>query len=284
VRVESEERRGEFRGRIDEDAALAYALATNDRNPLYLDGTAVPPLFTATLILHAMGSATRVANPLASVTGARGGVHGEHDVFFWGVVHPGMAVEWDSSLYGMRQTRGGVLMTRRILVSDTNGAPLVEHFWSDFLIGGTIEGDFVESNLVDHTFPEEARRRPYDSRTLTVDRDQAFRYAGVSGDFAGHAIDESIALEEGYPGKILQGLCTFGMCSGAVVDMAAQGDPRRLRRLAGRFAAPAFPGLDMVVDAYDVGVTEEGGRAFVFEAVQDGVTVVKHGRVELIPD
>jgi len=284
VRVEAHERRGEFRGRIDKDAALAYALATNDRNPLYLDGTAVPPIFTATLILHAMGAATRAANPFASVSGARGGVHGEHDVYFWGVVHPGMALEWDSSFHGLRQTRGGVLLTRRILLSDTNGAPLVEHFWSDFLIGGTIEGDFVESKLADHTFPEEARERPFDSRTLTVDRDQAFRYAGVSGDFAGHAIDESIALSEGYPGKILQGLCTFGMCSGAIVDIAAQGDPRRLRRLAGRFAAPAFPGRDMIVTVYDVGFTEEGGRAFVFEAVQDGVAVVKHGRVELIPN
>jgi acyl dehydratase len=272
-----------YRGRVDEDAAIAFALATNDRNDLYLRGVAVPPLFTAALILPAQWEAARAAVGSASIAGARGSVHGEHDVYFWGPVRPGMALQWDANVHGVKQTRGGVVVILRILVSDMDGAPLVEHLWSNFHIEGTIESD-VGSGLADHYFPEDARARRVGSQTIAVDRDQAFRYAGVSSDHVGHAMDDEIAHEQGYPSKILQGMCTFAICSSAVVGVGTGGDPRRLRRLAGRFSAPAFPRRDLEVEVYDAGDADGGGRALAFEAIQDGVTVIKHGRAELMPN
>jgi acyl dehydratase len=276
------ERPERYRGRIDEDAVAAYALATNDPNPLYLDGIAVPPLFTATLILPAQWDQSRTLLRSAPIRGAVGAVHGEHDVFFWGPVTPGMTLQWDAGLHAMKQTAGGVISAQRILISDRDGAPLVEHFWSNFHIGGSIDGD-VGPDLPDHTFPEGARDRPVGHKIVPVDRDQAFRYAGVSSDHAGHAIDDEIAREQGYPGKILQGLCTFALCSGAVIDLIG-GDPRLLRRMAGRFSAPAFPRHDIEVQVYDAGQSEEGGRSLAFEAIQNGVAVIKHGRADLLPD
>jgi acyl dehydratase len=272
-----------YDGRVDEGAAAAFALATNDRNDLYARGDAVPPSFTATLILPASWEAQRLGIGHNSVRGARGSVHGEHDVYFWGTVEPGMALRWRATTQGARQTSGGVVVTQRIMVTDTGGAPLVEHLWSNFYMGGTIETDLGDP-LVDHSFPEDARLRPVGNRTVTVDRDQAFRYAGVSGDHAPHAMDDERARLEGYPGKILQGMCTFGLCSGAAVDHGAGGDQSRLRRLAGRFSAPARPGRDLIVKFFDAGRTAEGGRALAFEASQDGVTVIKHGRAEFLSD
>jgi acyl dehydratase len=268
-----------YEGRADADAAVAFGSATNDRNDRYVRGEAVPPLFTVSLILPASWEAHARDSARHLVRGATGGVHGEHDVFYYGAVKPGMALRWQATTYGARQTRGGVLATQRIMVTDAHGAPLVEHFWSNFIISGTIERD-VGSAAPDHTFPEDARTRRFGNQTVAVDRDQAFRYAGVSRDHAGHAIDDDIARQEGYPSKILQGMCTFGLCSGAVVDIGAGGDTSRLRRLAGRFSAPAFPGRDLVVTMYDAGITAEGARALPFEATQDGVTVVKHGLAE----
>jgi acyl dehydratase len=273
-----------FWGRIDEDAAIAYAEATNDRNPLYLEGTAVPPMFSATLILPAQWGASRASSYMTRIAGSRGSVHGEHDVYFRGDIQPGMSLQWEAGLHSIKQTRGGVVVTHRTVLSDAEGSPLVDHFWSNFHIGGVIEGSDFGPDLASHVFPEDARGRPVASQTVHVDRDQAFRYAGVSADFAGHAMDDTIALREGYPSKILQGMCTFAMCSGAVVDAGAGGDPRRLRRLAGRFSSPAFPRRDLVVNLFDAGLTAEGGRALVFEANQDDVTVISHGRAELVPD
>jgi acyl dehydratase len=266
---------------VDEDAVAAFALATNDSNPRYLNGQAVPPLFTATLILETSGESQRVGVGLDDISGSKGSVHGQHDVHFHGKVLPGMGLRSRGSTLCARQTKSGVLVVQRIVVMDSVGSPLLEHFWSNFHVGATIPKELGPAPA-DHTFPEEARQRPVARKVVPVDRDQAFRYAGVSGDHAGHAISDDIAKIEGYPSKILQGMCTFGLASGALVDLLVDGDPSRLCRLAVRFARPTFPRKDLEVNIYDVGTTEERRKVFAFEGVQDGVTVLKHGRVELI--
>ncbi len=266
--------------RIDEDAVAAFALATNDDNPRYQDGSAVPPLFTATTILETTWESQRVGMGHEDISGSQGSVHGQHDVYFHGMVQVGMSVRSRGSTLCARQTKGGVIVVQRIVVTDGDDSPLVEHHWSNFHVGATIPTQ-LGTEPADHTFPEEARDVPVGTKVVPVDRDQAFRYAGVSGDRVGHAISDDIAQIEGYPSKILQGMCTFALASGALVDLLADGDPYRLTRLAVRFARPAFPRRPLAVNIYDAGRTEEGGRAFAFEGVQDGVTVLKHGRVEL---
>jgi acyl dehydratase len=268
-------------GRVDPDAAVAFALATNDRNDYYLRGLAVPPLFTGGLIRSVQGR-TGLPSALSVIRGATGAVHGEHDVRFWAPVSPGESLLWTSAIQSMKQTRGGALVVIRILVTDEAGRPLVEHFWSNLHLGGTIAAGIGEDKS-DHTFPESARARPVGRQAIVVDRDQSFRYAGVSGDHIGHAVDDEIARQEGYSGKILQGMCTFAMCCGAVVNLVAGGDALRLRRLAGRFSAPAYPGRDLIVEVSDAGESADGSLCLAFEASQQGTVVIKHGRGEVTP-
>jgi acyl dehydratase len=270
------------RGRVDPDAALAYALATNDPNERHLTGGVVPPVFTVSLIQPAMHDAQRRCADPGAIVGARGGVHAKHDIHFWKPVLPGSAVSWQVSTHSARQTAAGVVVTLRIAVHDAHDALLVEHFWSSIHLGGTIDAD-TGPEPADHTFPEAARARPLARTTIDVAPDQTFRYAGASGDHVPHSMDDEAAKLEGHPGKILQGLCTFAMCSGAVVQMAADGDSTRLRRFAGRFSAPMFPRRQLVVTLSDAGRADDGGQVLAFEAVCDGVTVVKHGRAELHP-
>ena len=172
------------------------------------------------------------------------------------------------------------MVTQRVLVSDEHDAPLVEHFWSTLYLGGTIRTE-AGPDLADHTFPESARERPIGSHVFAVSGDQTFRYAGASTDHAPMHIDDEAARRVGFPGKFLQGLCTFAMCSGAVVKVGAHGDPTRLRRLACRFSSPVFPRQELTVDVYDAGETADGGRALAFEASSAGTMVIKHGRAEL---
>jgi acyl dehydratase len=271
-----------YTGRIDEDAAKAYALATNDPNPVYADGGAVPPIYTVSLILPAFAEASRRSTDLGAITGVTGGVHGEHDVYFFNPARPGDRVQWQATTHCAKQTPAGAMVTQRVLVSDMNGLPLVEHYWSTLLIGGKIPGG-LGPDLADHTFPEAARDVPIGTQTYDVAGDQTFRYAGASTDHASIHIDDEAARANGFPSKFLQGLCTFAMCSGAVVRLGADGDPDRLVRMAGRFAAPVFPRHQLTVAVYDAGATADGGRALAFEASSQGVTVIKHGRAELRP-
>ncbi|HXY94686.1 MAG TPA: MaoC/PaaZ C-terminal domain-containing protein [Acidimicrobiia bacterium] len=271
---------GPFEGRIDDDAALAYALATDDPNPVYVDGDAVPPLYTVSLALPALLRGNHEGVDIGAMPGVRAGVHGEHDVFFHQPVSRGMRLRWSSVTHAAANTPAGVLVTQRIVLTDAADAPVVEHLWSTLYVGGTIDEPLGPA-IPEHTFPEPAREHPLGSHTFAVTRDQSFRYAGASTDHAPIHIDDEAARRAGFPSKFLQGLCTFAMCSGAVVKVAAGGDPLILRRIAGRFASPVFPRHELVVEVFDAGSMPDGGRCAAFEATSAGRVVVKHGRAEL---
>ena len=270
-----------YEGRIDLDAVAAFAWAANDPNPAYLAGRAVPPLYTACLVGAAQNEAQERSGSLAAITGWRATVHGEHDMYFWAPVRPGMELRWTAVTHSVRQKSTGVVAVQRITLTDTSGDRLIEHYWSDFFVGGKVASE-LGPDPADGGVPASDHLAPAGSCTVRVDRDQAYRYAGVSGDHAGHAMDDAIARSEGYPGKILQGMCTFSLVSAALVDLLADGDPYRFRRLAVRFSAPAFPSREIQVSTFEGGTTAEGGPWFGFEATQSGTAVLSRGRVELL--
>jgi acyl dehydratase len=113
--------------------------------------------------------------------------------------------------------------------------------------------------------------------------DQAFRFAGVSGDHNLHAIDGQAAVAEGFADRILQGVCTMSMAAAAVVHLLADGDPGRLTRFACRFAAPVFARSVLRIDTFDAGSTGHGSRLVAVEAIAAGRTVLKHGLAEIRP-
>jgi acyl dehydratase len=266
---------------IDADHAAAYALATNDPNPAYLDGGIVPPVFTVSLGLGLLGESNRLGVPPGAVRGATGGVHGEHDTVLHRVLRAGDFVRVTGTITGASNTKGGAITTVQILVTDGDGDPYVTHLWSTFHIKGEL--DPVGTPLPDHTFPEEARSRPLGALTIPVDRDQSFRYAGSSTDHAPMHVHDVSARERGFPKKFTQGLCTFAMCSRAAVQLGADGDPTRLRRIAARFAAPVFPPTELAVTAYEADPLADGGRRLAFEAVSGDAMVIRHGIAELRP-
>jgi hypothetical protein len=270
-------------GRIDSDAAVAFALATNDPNDIYLNGGTVPPLYTASLIQPAHAHAENAGVPVGSIRGAKATVHADHDVYFRKPARPGMALEWNATIRSLRSTPAGAMFTNQIEIRDSQGSPIMEHLWSTIYVGGEIPAD-LGPPLPDHGFPEPARSNAMGIHEFDITQDQTYRYGGVSGDRIGHSMDDEIARSEGFPGKILQGMCTLSMCSGAVVKLAAGGDPDGLLRLAGRFSAPVRPHQKMTVSVYDGGLTSAGLRLVAFEAAVDDVTVIKHGRAELAID
>ena len=265
---------------VDADAVLAYALATNDPNPLCSSGEVVSPLYTATLVVNSFRDTMASAVPSGAITGTRAAVHGMHDVHYFAPVQPASKVLCVGRHYAVRQTSAGVAITTQLDVLDLDHKLLVRHYWTGMNVGATVDGEFGEAPP-DHQFPEDARSKPIDSLVMEVTADQGFRYGGASGDRNDHAINDEAARAEGFPSKIVQGLCTFAMCSGAVLKIAGSGDPARLVRLAGRFSSPVFPRQQLKVDLYDAGRSPEGRQLVAFEAISNGVTVVKHGRAEL---
>jgi acyl dehydratase len=265
----------------DADEIVAFALAINDPNPLYLTGRAVPPTYALVPIFNVFRSIAAGLPPEATA-GARGGGHGEHDLYIRKLITPGMALHTTAERYSAVVSKAGINTFTKVVSVDDDGEPVIEQYWSA-IMAGEATGPSRGPEMPDHTFPEEARSRPVGTMILPTTRDQTFRYAGASGDRSAHHVSDQAAIKGGRPGKFNQGACTLGITTRALVAFAAGGDPRRIRRLAVRFSRYVYPGNDIEATVYDVGPTPEGLHAYAFEATSAGDTVLRHGRVEVLP-
>jgi acyl dehydratase len=265
---------------VDPDNVVAYALASNDNNPFYLDGQAVPPLFAVVVAWTAFRD---IGPPPPEATeGATGGVHGEHDLRLHKPVVPGTWLHTEGQYSGVTCSSAGMNVFSKLVSSDDRGDVVYEQYWSSLYRGPVTGGDRGE-RPPDHSFPESARARPVGSVELPTTRDQTFRYAGASGDRSPMHVDDEVARSFGFPRKFNQGLCTLAVASRGLIELAAEGDPRRVRRIATRFSAPVFPGDSVEVSVYDTDSASGAVRVYAFEAVSNGQTALRHGLVEVGP-
>jgi acyl dehydratase len=269
---------GPFLAYCDPDEIVAFALAVNDANPLYMDGSATPPTYAVVPAYPPMMALGQL--PPEAVEGSKGGVHGTHDLYIHKRIEPGMHLYSTSERCTVTATGAGMNVVIRVTSRDETGEMVVEQYWFSFIMGeasGASRGEPV----ADHTFPEDARTRPIGTVSLATTRDQTFRYAGASGDRNAMHVNDDVARTVGFPRKFNQGLCTLGLATGGLVQLTADGDPGRIYRIAVRFAAPAFPGDEIEVSAYGIGSAGVGLQSYAFEAVSAGRTVLRHGRVEV---
>lgn len=265
---------------IDVARSRAYAAATNDANPAYVSGPYVPPVFAVVPTWEAMMVALHDVVPAADQLAM---LHGEQDMHFHQPLVAGQSLVTSAEAYGMRSGRMGIRFTMRVVSHDEAGEPVVEQF-ATMVVRGVEGVDDGGQSPPDHAFPSGARGSRVAEVTTHVDPDQAVRYAAASGDGNPIHVDDDAARAVGLPGVILHGMCTMALCSRAVVDTVADGDPSRLRRLAVRFYRPVFPGNDLVTSIYDAGDGAAAGvRTYAFDAASAGKVVIRDGRAEVGP-
>ncbi|HVU72735.1 MAG TPA: MaoC/PaaZ C-terminal domain-containing protein [Mycobacteriales bacterium] len=265
---------GPFPMDLHADLVRRFAGATVDPDPDVRSGTVVPPVLAVTKIWDAQEAGRAAAFDRQVFAAARGGVHGEHDLVVHRPLAPGERLQTYVSGRAARPVGGNAVLTMRYESVDATGAVVVEQLWTTVLLGTTCAP--VGDDLPDHRFAEDARSRPVATHTITVDADMPRRYAEVSGDWSAHHFDAAAARQSGADRPFLHGVCTLALCARAVTAEVGGGDPRRLRRLAVRFATPVPVGEDVTVDVYDA-----GDGAYAFEATAAGALVITHGRAEV---
>ncbi|MGV0795520.1 MaoC/PaaZ C-terminal domain-containing protein [Mycolicibacterium elephantis] len=101
-------------------------------------------------------------------------------------------------------------------------------------------------------------REPDTSVTVETAPNQALIYR-LSGDRNPLHSDPSFARAAGFDRPILHGLCTFGISTRALVDIAVDGDASRITSVGGSFASPVYPGDPITVDIWRI---DDHRRAF----------------------
>ncbi len=90
-------------------------------------------------------------------------------------------------------------------------------------------------------------------------------------------VDPDFARRAGFDGPILTGQNSLGIACRAVVDAICAGDPARVERIGGRFAAPAYHGDRLTTELW-----REDDAGVRFRVVgRDGAAVVDRGVAQL---
>jgi acyl dehydratase len=199
-------------------------------------------------------------------------VEARHDVLFTRPLVPGLELHTRASAFAIRPGRGGDRMTLRVESRDGAGALVAEQFMT-MAVRGLTGSAAAGPDIPGPDVPEAARQRLVGTYDVPFDADQTDRYAQASGDPIRIHLDDDFARGVGLPSRIGHGFCTMAMCSRAVLALAADGDPSRLRRLAVRFRAPVFPPSTVETRVH---AGAEPGPLY-FDAVSGGEVVISHG-------
>ncbi len=270
------DRTGPFDLVLDADMAAAFARATLDDNPRYVDGSALPPTAIATQTYRAQLPSILELVPASVFAAARGGVHGQHDLVLHRPIVPGEHLRSLVELHSAKPTKDNLRVTLLHRTFDAREQLVAEQWWTTVLLGTT--ADETGPHLPGHAMVRDDAQDALAEEVVRVDLEMARRYAEVSGDFSIHHFDDEAAQRSGFEGAFVHGLCTMALCARAVVRNVCADDPSRLRRFSVRFASPAFLGRDLTIRIYAL----DQDRC-ALEATSGSALAIRNGYAELRP-
>ena len=212
----------------------------------------------------------------------RRGVHASQDSHFHRPIRPGDSLTTRGRYVGIRSTRAGVLLTTRLDTVDGEGRPVTTSWSRSIFRGVDTTGPNAETEPAPDTprlaFGENGRRRS----EIFVPREMPHVYTECARIWNPIHTEREVALAAGLPDIILHGTATWALAGREVLRAFGGGDPRRLRRLHGRFSAMVIPGTSITVEHAPAGEADGGAVQVAFrvlnaegqEAVSQGVAVV----------
>ncbi len=269
------DRVGPFELPLSPELVRRFAEATLDTSPQFRDGELVPPGLVATQVYRAQFAAIMELVPDDIFSAARSGVHGQHDLLLHRPIASDENLHTFVETHSARPSGDNLRVTLHHSTLDDSEDLVAEQWWTTVLLGTTAEPTGPE--LPDYSFSS-CEETLVTEDVVPIDEVMARRYAHVSGDYNDHHFSVEGARRSGFEAPFLHGLCTMALCTRAATKTLADGDPRRIRRVAVRLAAPAFLGHDLKVQIF--GRPDDG---FALEARCGDHAVIKNGLVELVP-
>lgn len=227
---------------VDARWLMAYAAALGDLNPLYMDTQAntviAHPVFPVCpewpVILDTRNM--RASEQLTAEESARG-VHAAHDLHIYRPIKAGDHITTKATMIGARAIRPGAAYTMRLdTVDAVSGDLLARTYQLGIYRGVAVAGGDASIE----TPPELPDTTPFAaplSQEIFVAEGAAHTYTECARIWNPIHTDRSVALGAGLPDIILHGTATLALAVSRIINEYAGGDPRRVRRLGGRFSA-----------------------------------------------
>ena len=275
---------------------MAYAAGIGAVDECYFDdlragGIVGHPAFCVSLEWPVVSGAAYLAAIGRAADVPRGAIHVLQDSRFHRAIRAGESLRTSARIAQVRQTGAGVLVTSRVETREASGGEPVVTTWTgamflrDTLEGTTVEGTTVEGTPAAGEDPPPLRNDAEVIVTAPVrvaietSRGLAHRYSECASIWNPIHTERAAARAIGLPDIILHGTCTWALAGQALVHALAGGDPRRLKRLAGRFKGMVFPGERLELD---YGRESAGSWQFAVRTPR-GELALTHGVAEIDP-
>ena len=269
-------------------AILAYAAGIGATEDCHFDdaseaGIVAPPPYCVSLewpvVRASSGSKSYGAAPEELLRG----VHATLDCSFHRPIRPGDQLRTEGEVTGVRATRAGARVDSRLVTSDADGKPVVTSFYGSIFRGVEIEGEPHRTAEPPPT-PEDADLELDDAAVESIEipiaREAPHVYTECADIWNPIHTERTVALAAGLPDIILHGTATWALAARELVRRRAGGDPGRVARLTGRFAAMVIPGTSIRVE---LGPAPANGAGWVAYRVRnaEGQLAVAQGLAEL---
>jgi acyl dehydratase len=264
--------------KVEKEAMVAYAQATNEYNPKLAGDSPemASPMFGVVYLLPGLVDVFFDSELMKDANLGRM-LHGGQDMRFSRPVRDRDVLKTRTKVESIEDWGTGELLTISFSTESQDGDPVMVGRGT-FLFRGPPD----PSKVMKKSGPTEIPKVLFE-KTYHVDDDQTYRYAEASGDHNPLHVDREMAKAMGFPNVIVQGLCVMALAQQGIIDYGLDGEPARLLRLSVQFSKPVFPGDDLRCIAWEKGVYGEGGRrvlGFIMKS-QRGEEVIREGIAEL---
>jgi acyl dehydratase len=232
---------------IDARWLMAYAAAVRVEDPRYFDtqsagGPLAHPLFA---VCYEWPLALAVRDTAIGSHIAPFGVHATHALTIHRPPRAGETLHTSARVIAAAPRRSGTLVTVRFTTRDAGGAAVTTTDYGSVYRGVTLAEGHAPA----------ARPEQSDSAMDIAWQEPVEIAAGTAHVYTECAriwnpihTDISAARAAGLPDIILHGTATWALAGREIVRLYCDGDPRRLRRLHGRFRAMVIPGTEISVE------------------------------------
>lgn len=266
-----------FEHRLDARWAMAYAAALDDVRPCYFDDTAgalaVHPVFPVCLEWPAL-----VDSLGANGVDMRRTVHATHDLELLGPLGPPREVRSRATVIGVEQRRPGIYLGWRFDTVDADGRPLARTWQGNLFLGETLHGPARWDEVLPHRDPLPLAAPSH--LTLRAVAGLAHTYTECARIWNPLHTEMAVAAAAGMARPPLHGTATLALAVSALVGHCLGGDPRRVRRLGGRFNALVM--LPCTLDLAWEDAPAAGRLRFEVRNV-DGGRAIRDGFLDYLP-
>jgi acyl dehydratase len=233
-----------FRHHVDARWLMSYAAGLGETAACYFDTTqrlashpASHPLFPVCIEWPVVLDSRNIegARHLTVAESARG-VHATHDLQIHRPIEAGEDLFTVGTVIAVEARRPGAYQLTRFETTDASHKPVATTYQGSLYRGVAVDGGSRAIGTVPPLPPPSAAAGS-DSISVSVPANAAHVYTECARIWNPIHTDRVVALAAGLPDIILHGTATLALAVSALIGRRLGGDPRRVSRIVGRFAA-----------------------------------------------